>query len=689
MAVEITLKGVPGTNEYRAGEKLKSILKSGIGNRANGRVVIKANATLIGTEVKDIDLLVIGVFDPDYRLEALLLTRYYDPGLKIVVEEPPKRRNVRFNSFCFCIELKSHPAEDIRVEGTDVFVPYDQKLSNVTYQSERQKQSVRFFLESRISEGFFVSNLIWLENVSRSQLSELLGANAIETHTHNILPSNFNAFDLLQLLIMQRPPVANKYGFYSSAIPKDDGLLLIKKVEDALDLFEKVRKNVGKLTRQQLERITTRLLDEQKYAQEIGNKIVIFSGRAGTGKTVKLLRVAFDLASNHSKRCLVLTYNHALASDMRRTIHLSGISDGYEVSTVSVTTLDSFFYQLLTSLGLLRDKFGYADNRDRHIIDLWEYLEAGVLTDADLNRLAAPQLNWNYVLVDEGQDWRLEEKNILFRLFGSKHLIVADGLDQMIRGSKKCDWSDGVDAYKPPAEKRCLRQKRNLANFVNAYAEKMYLNWKLEPREEFPGGKIVVVVGEYSPEIHKPLYASCVESGNLAYEMLVLVPPNLVVKKLDSEPNLQTETETSSSNRIFRDGRRSLLLDRFVDSGVKFWDGTNRDIRQEYPVDLEEHRLLQYDSCRGLEGWVVVCVEFDNFIKYKIDTFKPEENEQASLGLFSPKEKAQQFAHLWSLIPLTRAIDTLVITLADGNSHVAHVLRELHDEFPDYVEWRE
>jgi hypothetical protein len=45
--------------------------------------------------------------------------------------------------------------------------------------------------------------------------------------------------------------------------------------------------------------------------------------------------------------------------------------------------------------------------------------------------------------------------------------------------------------------------------------------------------------------------------------------------------------------------------------GGKVWDGTARDVREVYPTDREELRFVQYDSCRGLEGWSVVNYDLD------------------------------------------------------------------------------
>ena len=104
-------------------------------------------------------------------------------------------------------------------------------------------------------------------------------------------------------------------------------------------------------------------------------------------------------------------------------------------------------------------------------------------------------------------------------------------------------------------------------------------------------------------------------------------------------------------------------------------------------MDLDSHRLLQYESCRGLEGWTVVNLDFDEFVRYKMETFV--EKETFELALESFEEKRDRSVYLWALIPLTRAIDTLVITLKRKESYVGKVLKEIQLENQDFIEWVE
>ena len=41
----------------------------------------------------------------------------------------------------------------------------------------------------------------------------------------------------------------------------------------------------------------------------------------------------------------------------------------------------------------------------------------------------------------------------------------------------------------------------------------------------------------------------------------------------------------------------------------------------------------------------------------------------------------------WMMIPLTRAIDTLVITLRNPDSKIGQIIRDIAEEHKDYISW--
>jgi hypothetical protein len=76
----------------------------------------------------------------------------------------------------------------------------------------------------------------------------------------------------------------------------------------------------------------------------------------------------------------------------------------------------------------------------------------------------------------------------------------------------------------------------------------------------------------------------------------------------------------------------------------------------------------------------------DEFVKYIAYTYKEEGKQLRFSGNLREVDK-QGYTYLWSLIPLTRAIDTVVITLRNPNSTYAQRLKTVAEKLPDFVEW--
>jgi hypothetical protein len=95
---------------------------------------------------------------------------------------------------------------------------------------------------------------------------------------------------------------------------------------------------------------------------------------------------------------------------------------------------------------------------------------------------------------------------------------------------------------------------------------------------------------------------------------------------------------------------------------------------------------VQYDSCRGLEGWTVINYGFDEFWSYKYEQWLASPVDPG--GLFdTPEERAAAFASRWAMIPLTRAMDTLVINISGQPGVIQAALKEVYRRRGDFVEW--
>ena len=643
------------SSEHDAAEALKKIFERDVNSSESGEIFIFPNVTCYGQKVKDIDIVVFGQFQNLARKVFL---------------SPSSEKMINIQSFCFCFEVKDHVASGIEFTAQSTKVRYKGKWHDATHQSEQQKYSLKDFLDDSISWSPYICNFIWLRNLSHLDLP---------THKNNLLSAGFNFSDLIEKACIKNSPKNSDGAYTLSCTWRKNGTF--RDLEEAFSLFLKAQKpeNIGRLTREKLEKITKQaILKDQKYARSIGEKLVVIRGRAGTGKTIKLLHIAYDLYSKHNQRCLILTYNKALVSDINRLIALAKVDSGIAARTISVQTIHSFIYGLMISFRLIESGSNeFMPQYEELKAELLALIKSGLERTKDIQSLMESghdSVAWEKILIDEGQDWPEDEKEILFAIFDSKDFIIADGVDQLVRDKGKyiTKWTDKVIHHTPIIpEKKSLRQTRNLCRFVQKYAEYNEIEWNLKSKEDLNGGRVIILAKDYNHLIHKDLLSDCKESGNQPYEMLFLIPPSLVRKVRN---NQRGET------------REFALIEQWTSWGIKIWDGTSANTRSEYPKDVLEHRVLQYDSCRGLEGWITVCLWMDEFFEYKMETFTETDQEQLSLGLLTEDEQ-RKYTHRWIMIALTRAIDTVVITLKNPNSRYAKILRDISESCPDFVEW--
>ena len=358
-----------------------------------------------------------------------------------------------------------------------------------------------------------------------------------------------------------------------------------------------------------------------------GNKTDVFSGKAGTGKTISLLQFGAHVSNAFNKSCLFLTYNKALVSDINRLLRFAPYTYS---SNIEVLSVQKYFREKMEKANIWENRQDYKQSYEYSLTKLVQHLNQG-------NEITETH---NYVLIDEGQDWSAEEKSAILKIFNKQtnKIIVADGIDQFVTGAAKIDWSDMPTVSLDVS----LRQKSSIVDFVNRYSSKLNLGWKVAPNPKLAGGT-VTITNYYNSNLHAKLIEDAKELKCEEYDILFLVHGGL------------------TNQNGFK------ALDKFQSKGIHIFDGTREDLRDEgYPDNgLSKCRMYNYASCRGLEGWVVICLEFDVWLNSIIGKNK------------NPNNVIQ--AYLKSLMPLTRAVDHLVITLKDPNGEIGQLMKSLCD----------
>jgi len=203
--------------------------------------------------------------------------------------------------------------------------------------------------------------------------------------------------------------------------------------------------------------------------------------------------------------------------------------------------------------------------------------------------------------------------------------------------------------------RRSLRLKHSLSTFANSLAEELGLpDWKLQANPDLSGGRVTILVGPFLgiADCLKSLVEKLEDGGNSPVDSLICAP------------------YTSDHSAVTRQ-----LIDIVCSCGYDIWDGTDAEARRSFASDTRQVRLVTYESCRGLEGWNVFCCQLDKLYDQKYrDAESPQDLLVQSDMLYSSEEVAARYAASWVMIPMTRAIDHLVLHVEDGAHPLALAL---------------
>jgi len=627
---------------------------------AKGTLYILRSISIFGYKIRDIDLLLIGKFE-NFSLRNKVTTKNYGDIC-----------NLNIHSFICNIELKD--CDSIIVDGKRTLWKegtayiYNYKRSgekNVTDQAFDQQNEFRKYMKDTINIEPFMCNLIWFRGLSNDQLREVRG-----NEKDNAFAGQFSFVNLVEKLLLQMNVARTDDAYLLDGFYGND--------KNILDLSQYLceKREVKGLTKKKFELLSQGAIDIDKLKDNVGDKLIIMPGLAGTGKTIKLMQLAYNLANpSNDKRCLLLTYNNALVCDIRRLLDFTNIPVGMDERTVSIQTVDSFFIQLMEMFEIIRKGSLnpiFKDYGQKFKESLDSFYNA-LIKDLDesgaqaLKDLVDNKIDWDYILIDEGQDWPELHKNVLFKLYGPNRIVVADGGPQFMMSSEKQNWKMGLDstAFKERKEMNInLRQKSYLVEFINVFSRELRLGWNIQKNKALLGGQ-VDIYNSYNNRLHQEICDHCKESGCENYDILILVPPTMV------------ETD-QNGERHFKN------MNKYKKAGIDIFDGTNTSNRHRYPTK-DIARLYQYDSCRGLESWVTVCYQFDELIKYKMETIDQSVVRKSYQG-FDINEGIKKYVYTWALMPMTRPVDRLVITLKDPNSEIGIILKNLSKSF-DFIKW--
>lgn len=665
-----------GAEEYSAGENLKFIFEEYFIKHTDvdGTILIKPNFKAVGEDPEDIDLVLWFNFE-NFKYDTFSFYSFIDQErekqdkVKYLTTKLKTKNEVVFKSMLINIELKSHENSGVTITKNDVLVDYKGKKSSAYTQNNDQKYSLKNFInksESKLSQtNIYISNLIWLPNYKGS-----LGWG--QSNINNLLLGNNIDFKkFFDVAFTKTPPKLSSKTkkFYQSSVDERnvDGDLNILLEHVFLYYDKEVLPLQGDLSRKKLEQVVQKQLDgKYKPAYEsIGNKTLIIFGIPGSGKTLILLRFSYFLAVEQEARCLILTYNKALIADINRLSRLAGFKDDPSSASIGTSTCLRLMRKLFIEFNLYKEepnnlsanerlnyfKSNFTNKYESLLKELLYLLKVADKDDIDKLKTSLLELNYQYVFIDESQDWYNEEKDILYSLFGNENCIVSYGSHQLLRNKIPLDWKSGTNSTYKLTLTTSYRQKSNICHYIKDLCQRINFPDEIEVNNNLNGGKINIYCRDLSSEDYSNFHRYCVEQcKNAAYDILILV------------------------------GSEDDYHKKLKHNNIEIHDGTIEKNKGIIPANMDASRVFNYQSSRGLEGWILIANNLDVFLQEMENTVF-----EAELGL-SLQETKEKVCNQWLYMILSRPIDTLIISLKNKNSKYSKLLISVADTHPDYCD---
>lgn len=651
----IEIIGHPGTSEYEAAVSIFEALVRlwpGIESSAPAKdhVIISAGTKISGYQVSDIDVVVVGVFNPDRKFTATKVLS--DRRGKKYLKKP-----VGVSNFVAVVEVKDHDQRRVQIINDSVQVYYSRGASRgwhcATEQNDKQLHSLREYLRDKNINSLWVYRTLLMRGLAHIDQP-------------GTLPRSFSGDDFLSSIasLTRLENGADGLRFASGdhqGVARALGLPIFKAVIPS------------GLDRKRMDMIVKETSQAEALMGLQGKKMVRLRGQGGTGKTVMLLQAAWRKYSERGERTLVLTYNRALAADIRRLLALLGVPSNPYDGGIAVNTVMSFMYSWFKKLQFLdEDDEGAYNDYLAHCATAIELLEAGAISQNDVSAVLKSQpekFDFDYLVVDESQDWPQGEADLLKALYDPVRITIGDGVDQLVRGGRT-DWDKGVEENDREilALGTTLRMKSNLSGFVQSIAAEVGLPWGARSSDKSGGGHLFLAKGSAASNLGllDELTTSAKSLGNAEIDFLFCVPPSAV--------------------RVTAGKKESDVGVALVGLGNEVWDGVDQEVRKNFPASKKQYRVVQYDSCRGLEGWVVVLDRLDEvWMYYRDQRCSGGLTQQEVEAFLDLDEVADAYAWQRVLIALCRPIDTLVITLANQESDCGRIIQKIARQKDGFV----
>jgi len=576
------------SDELIAAQKLKSIFENYfISNPCDGEMYFCNYQLPANYAERDIDILVL------FKINQ---------GSKISVQINGSTVNM-IGGFIFNFEVKSH--SQFIFKGNEIITQYKSSPDkNATKQALNVKNNTLNYLKSHFDNNVpRIYDFVYLHNCDSATTIAII-------QDQKLIPSNYfdSSFtaDIFFKSLVHTDRKRNEFGNTND----------VKNITEIKEFITSI-KSLPKYYSNKLDLLAVNSFENEKkelFSDE--NNFYSINGSPGAGKTILMLSKCLDLLKQN-KSCLYLTFNKQLVFDLKRLQeNLKSSNSKNPLLNLKIETWDSYvtrlysFHKHFTPLGSPQS------NTEQKIKTLLSRYNGNakmlLINDEDINSNNIYRYGKvEYVFIDEAQDLPLEIFQVL-SLFYKNNICLAVGKQQEFNINNLPQNSNVITLNK------IYRQKENPSEIVKRFLECTLIDHSYKIQSPIPlelvGGKSIV----YTGHINEAFYVSI----------------------------LNYLKEYSFSNIDFLHLHNN-SGDLPADTNLPHYFGG--DAEQALNLNLNNFRYYHYNSCRGLEGTIILYENFDLYYNWCVNMFG---EDQAKKRIF---------------IALTRVKDISIFTFSDLN----------------------
>lgn len=313
------------------------------------------------------------------------------------------------------------------------------------------------------------------------------------------------------------------------------------------------------------------------------------------------------------------------------------------------------------------------------------------------NVLKARTGNDRIFMIDEGQDCHSYEREIFYEMFSPQRVVVSfGGKEQLIRFSEVCKWEmfkgREIAIRKIGSGNKSYRVKQSLLDFCNFIAEHYKIDLKLQSYSEEDHGELIFDFRPLNDQSLGVTFSKLLEKGAVNGCMPV---ESLMILDVNSPDNGSEDRIARKSDPVAVVNEYNVMEDSYaaeykefgylreLANHAQYWVGAVADKQKIGFPAPNEVRVINYESCRGLEAWCVMCLNIDKFFTSQLESEDAEKYLLHEDMYLTIEQRSAMYAITWILMAATRSIDTLFLQMSNPENELVKLCMEYAKANPE------